>query len=110
MKPDQAIERLEAELRESRFMPWDVETFLAKRHQAKNEALTAPGNKWARGWLITKEIATILFAYIGFVTVMTIACLWLLLGEFPIRRGQFDLANFQERTVAPPSQTAPYAS
>ena len=106
---DQTIERLEAELRESRFMPWDVETFLAKRHQTKIEALTATENKWARHWLVIKEIATFVLAYIGFATISTIAGAWLLLGEFPIHRGQFNKATHQEQTVLPPSQTIPSA-
>lgn len=80
---DPAIERLEAELRESRFLPWDAETFLANRHQVKIDALTASENQWARRWMIAKEIAAMILAYIGFLTVGTVAGLWLLLGEFP---------------------------
>lgn len=77
-------------MRESRFLPWDVETFLANRHQAKIDTLTASESQWARRWMVTKELATMILAYIGIVAVTTIAGLWLLLGEFPIQRGQFD--------------------
>lgn len=85
--PDPTIERIEAELRESQFRAWDVETFLAGRHQAKIEALTAaPESRspWRRRWFITKEVATVIMAFVGYVTVGTIGGLWLLTGVFPV--------------------------
>jgi hypothetical protein len=81
---DPALERLEDELRESRFKPWDVETFLANRHQAKIDALTAPGNKWRQRRQVAQELATGTLAFIGYITVMTIAGVWLVSGAFPL--------------------------
>jgi hypothetical protein len=83
---DPVIEQLEAELHESRFKAWDVETFLANRHQAKIEALTDPESKWRQRWQVTKEVATAISAMVGYVTVATIAGLWLVTGEFPLHR------------------------
>lgn len=80
---DPAIEQLEAELRESQFKPWDVETLLADRHRAKIEALTKPDNsKWRRAWLATQELGMLLLAIIGFQAVMLTVGLWALTGEF----------------------------
>src|SRR5690606_22493680 len=57
---DPAIEEIEAQLRESRLKAWDVETFLAKRHQAKIEALNAKIetlNEPRGKWIAAKDIA-----------------------------------------------------
>lgn len=78
---DPAIEEIEAQLRESRFKPWDVETFLANRHQAKIEALT--GDKWAKRRQVAREIGIGTLAFIGYLTVVTLAGGWLLTGQFP---------------------------
>lgn len=75
---EHTIAQIEAELRESRTQAWDVETFLANRHQAKIEALTESESGLPRMWEATKQVATMLFAYVGFVTVMTLAGWWLL--------------------------------
>jgi hypothetical protein len=80
---DPAIEQLEAELRESRFKPWDVEIFLANRHQAKIEALTAPDDKWLRRRAAAGEILTAVFALVGQVAVVVSAGVWLLTGRLP---------------------------
>lgn len=80
---DPALEQIEDELRESRFKPWDVETFLANRHQAKIDALTAPQDKRTRRLQVAREIATGILTFVGFVTVMTVLGVWLLTGEFP---------------------------
>lgn len=79
---DPALDRLENELRESRFRVWDVETFLANRHRAKIEALTATHDKWKQRRQVAQEIVTGAFAFIGYVAVITAAGLWLLTGEF----------------------------
>lgn len=83
---DPAIERLEAELRDSRFKPWDVETFLAKRHQAKIEALTAPEDKWQRRGQAFREACSALAALVGYVAIMASAGSWLLTGHLPFDR------------------------
>lgn len=80
---DPVIQRLEAELRESQFKPWDVETLLADRHRAKIEALTKPGtSKWQRTWQATQELGMMLLAFIGLQAVILIVGLWGLTGEF----------------------------
>lgn len=78
---DPAIARIEAELSESRFQPWDVETFLANRHQAKIETLTGePDKPWPRRWAAAKEIAWNLAAIVGTLTTVTGVGVWLLTG------------------------------
>lgn len=86
---DPAIEEIEAQLRESQFKVWDVETFLANRHRAKIEALTT-GPKRRQ---IALEIATVLAAFVGYVTIITVAGAWVLTGQFP--------------TINPPATPAP---
>lgn len=83
---DPAIERIEAELRESRFKAWDVETFLANRHQAKIEALKSSQNPWRPRWQAAKEIGVAVLAFIGYLTVVSVAAGWLLTGNFPLHR------------------------
>lgn len=90
---DPAIEEIEAQLRESQFKTWDVETFLAKRHQAKIEALTAPTNNWRKWRQIAREAATAISSLIGYATIITLAGGWLLTGQFP--------------TISPPATPAP---
>jgi hypothetical protein len=80
---DPVIERLEAELRESQFAVWDVETLIADRHRAKIEALTAD-DKWARRRQVAQELATVALALIGYLTVVAVSGAWLLTGEFPL--------------------------
>ena|SRR5690606_2695384 len=87
---DPAIEEIEAQLRESRLKAWDVETFLAKRHQAKIEALTAPTNNWRKWRQIGREAATAISSLVGYVTIATLAGGWLLTGEPPLQRGASD--------------------
>ncbi|MXO67794.1 hypothetical protein GRI72_02965 [Altererythrobacter marinus] len=84
---DPTIERIEAELRQSRFEPWDVELFLAKRHQAKIDALTRSdeASPWDRRWTVAKELSVLAFAFIGYLTVMAMAGVWLLTGQLPIQ-------------------------
>ena len=82
---DPTIERIEAELRESQFKPWDVETFLAGRHQAKIEALTAPENNLTgRVARVAREMATAALALIGFVALVSVLGLWILTGQYPL--------------------------
>lgn len=83
---DPAIEQIEVELRASRFEAWDVETFLADRHQAKILALEASENKWVRRWQVVKEIYWAIMAFIGCITTMTAVGVWLLTGEFLFHR------------------------
>lgn len=83
---DPTIERIEADLRESQFKPWDAETFLAGRHQAKIEALSEPESVPTRLWVVAKELGAMFFAYIGQITVAAIIAIWLLTGEVPIHR------------------------
>jgi hypothetical protein len=82
---DPVIDQIEAELHESRFKAWDVETFLANRHQAKIEALTRPRNKWQLRRQIAREAIAAISSLVGYATLATIAGLWLLTGEFPLR-------------------------
>ena len=84
---DPTIERIEADLRESQFKPWDAETFLAGRHQAKIEELNRRESTVGRLWAVTKDVGVTLLALVGGYTVFIIICLWLLYGEFPIQRG-----------------------
>lgn len=77
------IDQLEAELRESRTQAWDVEEFLARRHQAKIDALTAP-RRGRVHWQVVKELGYLALAAVGYLTLCTIAFLWLLTGQFPL--------------------------
>jgi hypothetical protein len=81
VRPDPEIERLEADLRRSRFEKWDVENFLANRHRAKIAALTAPENKRAALWPVAKEISDMVFLYVGKAGTAAALCLWAL-GAF----------------------------
>lgn len=83
---DPAIERIEAELRESRFKAWDVETFLANRHQSKIDALKSSQSPWRPRWQVAKEIGVAVLAFIGYLTVVSVAAGWLLTGDFPLHR------------------------
>ena len=83
-RPDPVIEQIEAELKDSRFQRWDVEAFLANRHQAKIEALRASENKWARRWQAVQDIFWAIMGFIGVVTTHVVLGLWLLTGEFPL--------------------------
>ena len=81
---DPDIERLEDEIYQSRIKPWDVESFLAERHRKKFEALSEPvnpENPWPRRWLVAKDIGTAVLAFIGYLTVGTLAGMWLLTGR-----------------------------
>ena len=86
MRRDPDIEQLEAELRDSRFEPWDVETFLAKRHQAKIDALTATEDKWQQRGQVFREAMTGIAAFVGYVTIAASAGFWLLNGYFPFNQ------------------------
>lgn len=80
---DPAIARIEAELRESRFKPWDVETFLANRHQAKIDALTEPSEGWRRYWVSFCEMYDAVALYFGrlFVIVaLGLSLSWMIYG------------------------------
>jgi RNA-binding protein YhbY len=82
---DPIIEQIEADLHEARFSISEVERFLANRHQAKIDSLTATRkSSWRQIWGVAKEVATILSAFIGYITIVTVAGLWLLTGEWPI--------------------------
>ena len=87
---DPTIERIEADLRESQFKPWDAETFLAGRHQAKIEELNKREGTARRLWVVTKDVGATLLTLIGGYTVFIVIVLWLLYGEFPIQRGMLD--------------------
>lgn len=81
LQVDPAIERIEAELRASRTQAWDVETFLANRHQAKFRALTGePDKPWPRRWAATKEVATAIAAFFGYMSIMAGLGRWLVTG------------------------------
>lgn len=79
---DPVIEQLEAELHESQFSKWDVETLLVERHRAKIERLERPKRPWWKWWEALKELAVLVFAYFGFATAMTMLGLWMLTGSF----------------------------
>lgn len=85
--PPPTIEELEDELRTSRTQAWDVETFLAKRHQAKIDELSAPRSKWARGWTAAKDLAVTLVGIAGIYLIASSVLVWALFGEWPIRIG-----------------------
>ena len=78
------IEELEHELRQSRTQAWDVEKFLAARHQAKIDKLEAPGSKMAKRWVATKEALWHLSAVFGIIALYSIGTVWLLDGRFPL--------------------------
>ena len=97
---DEAIARLETELRESRTQAWDVETFLANRHQTKIEALTAPDRpKLSRYWEVVNGLSAALAFVVGYLTIVTIAGLWLLEGHFPIHRSLIEHDREYHRSV-----------
>jgi len=81
---DPTIEQIEAEIRSSQFSAWDVEEFLARRHQAKIDALTSTESKWRGRWQVAKELGTLALTFIGYLTVITVGGVWLLTGQFPI--------------------------
>lgn len=106
--PDEALEQLEAEIRTSRTQAWDVEEFLARRHQAKIEALTAPeAPNWAKRWQATKELFWGLMALIGWVATCTMVFFWILTGNplpqprYPEPR-QYELPDGQLTLIPPP--------
>ena len=101
---DPEIEAIEAELRESRFKAWDAETFLANRHRAKIEALTAPDNKWRQRWQVTKECAVIIAAFVGYITLATAGGMWAITGEFSLFPGK--LRAPAPIIMVPPAPTA----
>lgn len=72
MSGDAEIEALEAELRRSQFAPWDVETFLIERHNARIAELQKPRGQWKRRWQVTVEIANACFVFVGQITVLTL--------------------------------------
>jgi len=80
---DKAIEVLEADIRKSQFSAWDVETFLAKRHQAKIDALEKPRGNWGRRWLVTKELGVYFLAAVGFMALNIAFGVWLVGGYVP---------------------------
>lgn len=90
---DPTIASIEAELRESRTQAWDVETFLANRHQAKIEALTSDqSGPWNRRWQAAKEIAWGVAGFVGAFTILYGVALWFLTGRLflpPFSYGQF---------------------
>lgn len=79
--PKYGIEELEADLHESQFKKWDVETFLADRHRSKVEALTAPGERWAVRRQVAKEVASAVFLFVGQITIVTLFGHWFLTGN-----------------------------
>ncbi|MEM8616618.1 MAG: hypothetical protein AAGF20_06750 [Pseudomonadota bacterium] len=80
---DQSIEQIEADLRESRFTKWDVETFLENRHKAKIERLQKPKGRWALYWEVFRDLAVFVLAYFGFAVLMAMLGGWLLTGAWP---------------------------
>lgn len=81
---DDALEELEREIRASQFEPWDVEEYLARRHRAKIDVLTAPESR-PRRLQVAKELFGALLMFIGYITVMTVITFWAMTGEFPLR-------------------------
>lgn len=85
---DDALAKLEHELRVSRSQAWDVETYLARRHLAKIEALTAPGKSpWARKVSVVWDFAIYILGLAGLYLLGSAAVVWLLFGEWPIHFG-----------------------
>ena len=85
VRPDPEIERLEADLRRSRFEPWDVEKLLADRHRAKIEALEKPKSTWAYRWQVVREVTDPAFLFIGWVASLVFVTVWALTGEYPFQ-------------------------
>lgn len=75
---DQEIAKLEADLRQSQFVPWDAEKYLAARHQKKIDALTQPTDKWAVRRQVAVEISNAIFVLIGQAATMAGLGYWLL--------------------------------
>lgn len=101
---DDALARLETELRQSRTQAWDVETFLAKRHQAKIEALdAAPENSWKHRATVARQSFWELMGLIGFFLLNLIAFFWLLSGEFPLHvHTRAEQAALEKVNLVPP--------
>ena len=78
MQPDPEIERLEADLRRSRFERWEVETLLADRHRARIEALTPRKGKRVPMWVIVRELTDPVFLYLGWAGSLAALSLWML--------------------------------
>ena len=70
---DQTIERIEADLRESRFTKWDAETFLEDRHNAKIAELRRSESRARTYWLAFKEVGGMVLSYVGFATLAALA-------------------------------------
>lgn len=84
--PDKIIEQIEADLRESQFGVWEVEKLLAKRHQARIDALTKTESTARRRGQIAYELVFIFLAFVGFLTIGGVAGAWLLAGDFPLQQ------------------------
>ena len=78
VQPDPEIERLEADLRRSRFERWEVETLLADRHRARIEALTPRKGKRVPMWVIVRELTDPVFLYLGWAGSLAALSLWML--------------------------------
>jgi hypothetical protein len=110
--PDDTLERLEAEIKESQFGAWDVEEFLARRHQAKINALTAPETtSWARRWEVVKQLFWGLMALVGYLATGTMIFFWVLTGNplpqprYPEPR-LYELPDGQLTLIPPPKAPA----
>lgn len=109
---DETLARIENDLRESRTQAWDVEKFLASRHQAKIDALTArEGSGMGRLWEVVKGLGAAVTFLVGYLAIAVIAFAWLLYGEFPLHSGliDHDLRYHQaiENPIPPPAGLAP---
>lgn len=104
---DDALARLEDELRTSRTQAWDVETFLANRHRAKIEKLQPEeGPTWASRWAAVKDALWELSALFGLLLFHILVGVWLLSGEFPIHvhtdKEEYALRLVHEGLLLPP--------
>lgn len=109
---DDTLEQLEEEIRTSRTQAWDVEEFLARRHQAKIEALTtSDAPSWTKRWAATKELLWAVMGLVGVYVVIGTAFLSLLSGrlELPWQRQErclHVLPGGQPNLIPPPKAPA----
>lgn len=106
---EDALERLEAEIRDSQFRPWDAEEFLAERHKKRIEAATPPEPFDWRGLLEGTGMAILYF--VGVIALITMAFSWLITGSpLPMRQSpeptQLVLPDGRPNPIPPPKAPA----
>lgn len=110
--PDDTLQRLEEEIRTSRTQAWDVEEFLARRHRAKIEALTAVERPtWTKRWAAFKELFWGGMGIVGVLATGSAFFFWLLTGSpLPTRPSpepiQYVLPDGRLTIIPPPKAPA----